>query len=148
MSFFCTLEESTERKRFLFSSEGIDASGRLVRILFLLLDLWIFFDVFIAHLTSFLVHMGFLRTSAIPAGGWFVTGQCFGRTIQSIPCGCQTDTLCRLSSPPLLVFGADKPGVKPGQRQWWRGCDLSEFSNDGCVYQPDKKILWWAGVWR
>lgn len=56
------------------------------------------------------------------------------------------DTLCRLNSPPLLVFGADKPGVKPGQWQWWRGCDHFEFSNNGCVYQPGKDLLWWAGV--
>lgn len=30
---------------------------------------------------------------------------------------------------------------------WWRGWDhFVEFSNNGCVYQPDKELLWWAGV--
>lgn len=115
----------------------------LTRTYFLLWDSWIFFDFFMAHLNSFLVHMGFLRTSVIPPGGWIVTGQCFGGTIQGIPCGCQT--LCASSVHHLYWCRQSRSEARTAtmmKRMW----SFVEFSNNGRVYQSDKELLWWAGV--
>lgn len=89
---------------------------------------------------------GFSEDISHPTWSMNSDGSVFWKDHSRHPLGLP-DTLCKLSSPSLLVFGTDKPGVKPRQWQWWTGCDpFVEFSNNGCVYQPDKDLLWWTGV--